>query len=41
MLDSMMPSGVEYIRILPELILTIVGVLIMFFATGPTARRAR
>jgi NADH-quinone oxidoreductase subunit N len=32
MLDSMMPSGVEYIRILPELILTIVGVLIMFFA---------
>jgi NADH-quinone oxidoreductase subunit N len=31
MLDSMMPSGVEYIRILPELILTIAGVLIMFF----------
>ncbi len=32
MLDSLMPSGVEYIRILPEIILTIVGVLMMFCA---------
>ncbi len=32
MFDSFIPSGVEYLRILPEIILTIAGVLIMFLA---------
>jgi len=29
-LDNFMPTGVEYFRVLPEIILTLVGVLIMF-----------
>src|ERR1019366_4215727 len=39
--DNIFPAGVEYFRILPEIILTVVGVLIMFLEAVLTGSQKR
>ena len=39
MLDSYYPGGVEYLRVLPEIILVLTGTLIMFLEAVMTGER--